>query len=89
MSYLFRSAPLKIVCLNAASFSNPSTLYINLYSETLKNIHTLIDSGSTDCFIDSHFALDNNLKIKNLKTPLCLMLFDSSSTSSGLIYQFT
>jgi hypothetical protein len=89
VSYLFRSAPLEIVRLNATSFSNPSTLYINLYSETLKNIRTLIDSGSTNCFIDSRFAIDNNLKIENLKTPLHLTLFDSSSTSSGLIYQFT
>jgi len=78
-----------LVRLNAVSFHNPSALYVNLYSENLKNIPTLIDSGSTDCLIDSPFGLANNLKIENLKKPLRLTLFDSSTTSSGLFYQFT
>jgi hypothetical protein len=92
VSYPCGTALLEIVCLNAISFSNPTALFINLSSnnlKNLKNIRALVDSGSTDCFIDSRFTLNNNLKIENLVTPLHLTLFDGSSMSSGLIYQFT
>jgi hypothetical protein len=69
MSYPCGTAPLEIVQLNANS------LVIHLHSVTLlsnslKDICTLVDSGSTNCFINSCFALDKNLKTKNLLTPL-------------------
>ena len=69
--------------------SVPSAFYISLNSTNIKNIHTLIDSGSSVSFIDSQFALANHLKISNLKRPLKLTLFDGSSATSGLIYQYT
>jgi hypothetical protein len=82
-------ALLEIVCLNAISFSNPFALYVKLSSNSLKDIHALVNSGSTDCFISSYFVLNNSLKIKNLSFPLCLTLFDGSSMSYGFIYQYT
>ena len=69
--------------------SVPSAFYISLNSTNVKNIRTLIDSGSSVSFIDSRFALANHLKISNLKRPLKLTLFDGSSATSGLIYQYT
>jgi len=83
------SALLNQVNLNTASFHSPSALFINLHLENLKNIHTLIDSGSTDCFINSQFAINNNLPLVNLKNPLWLTLFDGSVTTQGLIIQST
>lgn len=83
------SAPLERTHLNAASFRSPSALFIDIHTETTKNIRTLIDSGLSDCFIDSCFAISNNFKLENLATPLRLHLFDGSTTSSGLIVQFT
>ena len=68
---------------------NSSALQILLKSPNTKNILTLIDSGSSVSFLDSRFALQNNLKLSNLKMPLRLMLFDSTPASSGLIYQYT
>ena len=79
----------KEVTLNAVSFSAPSALFINLKTETLQNIHTLIDSGASNCFIGSSFALDSHLQLSNLKTPLWLSLFDSSIATQGLISQST
>ena len=57
--------------------------------ETLKNITTLLDSGSTDCFIDSRFAINNQLPLENLEKPLRLSLFNGSTASQGLILQST
>ena len=66
-----------------------NALYISLKSQNTKNINTLIDSGSSVSFLDSRFALQNNLQLSNLKTPLKLTLFDGSQASNGLIYQYT
>jgi hypothetical protein len=89
VSYRHGTAPLETVRLNAVSFSNPTALYVNISSNTIKNIRVLIDSGSSDCFIDSRFALEHKLLIHDLTTPLQLTLFDGSATTSGLIRQFT
>ncbi len=83
------SAPFKEVKLNAASFTLPSVLYLKLNTETLKNIPTLLDSSSTNCFIDSRFAINNSLPLQNLEKPLRLSLFDGSTASQGLIIQST
>ena len=80
---------LERVHLNAASLHSPSALYLDLQSENIKNIRTLVDSGSSDCFIDSRFAISNGLPLENLETPLHLSLFDGSSASQGRIIQFT
>ena len=77
------------VTINATSFSSPSALFINLKTKNLQNIRTLIDSGASDCFIDSRFALASRLQLSNLKTPLRLSLFDGSIATQGLISQST
>jgi hypothetical protein len=82
-------APLERVHLNAASFRSPSALFINIETENLQNIRTLIDSGSSDCFLDSHFTLSNNFILKNLSKPLHLLLFDGSTAANGIIIQYT
>ena len=89
MSSLLISANFKDVHLNTASFSASSALFINLKNKNIKNIHTLINSGASDCFINSWFTLDNQLPLSNLKTLLWLPLFDGSTATQGLIVQFT
>src|SRR5258706_1274870 len=81
------SAPLEVVNLNAASFHSPSVLYLKINMEKLENVCTLPHSGSTDCFIDSRFAIDNNLPLQNLEKPLWLSLVNGSTASQGLILQ--
>jgi hypothetical protein len=88
-SSLNASAPFEQVHLNAASFWSPSALFIDIHTENIQNICTLIDSGSSDCFIDSRFTLANNFHLKNLPIPLCLSLFDGSASANRLIIQFT
>jgi len=83
------SALYELVRLNAVSLHSPSALYVNIASANLSDIRTLIDSSSTSSFLNSQFAQRNNLKIKDLKTLLRLMLFDGTTTSSGLITQST
>ena len=39
--------------------------------------------------MDSRFAIDNQLPLENLQTPLRLTLFDGSAASQGLIIQST
>ena len=83
------SALYELVGLNAISLHSPSALYVNMASANLSDIRTLIDSGSTSSFLDSRFAQRNNLKIKDLKTPLRLTPFNGTTTLSGLITQST
>ena len=69
--------------LNASALSNPHALYVFLSSPDLPNsinsVKTLIDSGSTHCFIDSKFAhLHCSPYSINLIT---LRLFNGSSNS--------
>ena len=82
-------ATLETKSSNADSPSDSNAIYVSLKSDNIKNIHTLIDSGSSVSFLDSRFALQHNLKISNLKRPLRLTLFDGSPASSGLLYQYT
>src|SRR5258706_4750404 len=81
------SAPLDVVKLNPASFHSPSVLYLKINMERLENISPRLASGSTDCFINSRFTIDNNLPLQNLEKPLRLSLFDGSTASQGLILQ--
>ena len=57
--------PYKLVRLNAVSLHSPSSLYVNIASATLRDIRTLINSGSTNSFLNSRFAQQNNLKIND------------------------
>ena len=60
------------VHLSAASFSASPALYIDLKTENIKNIRTLIDPSASDCFIDSRFALDSQHPIPSLISRLRL-----------------
>ena len=82
-------ATFEAVFLNATSFFASSALCTTLKTQNVKNIRTLIDSGASDCFIDSRFAIAQNFPLQNLKKPLHLSLFDGSSASHGLISQCT
>ena len=81
-------APLEEVRLNALSLTSHSALFIDLQIQNLKNIRALIDSGASDNFIDSRFAMDNGFDLQNLQNPIRLTLFDGSAASHGLIQQF-
>ena len=82
-------ATLEAEDFNAEYPSGPNAFYVSLKTDKLKNIRTLIDSGSSVSFLDSRFALQHNLNISNLRRPLRLTLFDGSPASSGLLYQYT
>ncbi|KAF9641930.1 hypothetical protein BDM02DRAFT_3066567, partial [Thelephora ganbajun] len=45
------------------------------------NLPTLLDSGSTHCFIDTKFVTKNNITAVSLPNPIRLRLFDGSSSS--------
>ena len=76
------------VLLNASSIlDNERSLLIPLITEfslstnfpkmiSLKFL-ALLDSGSTDCFLDSKYVLDNNIPTIPI-TPINLRLFDGS-----------
>src|SRR5258706_6596366 len=89
MSSSVDSAPFEEVRLNTLSFTSHSALFINLKIQLTKNIRTLIDSGASDNFMDSRFAIDNGLALQNLQNPLRLTLFDGSTASHGIILQST
>jgi hypothetical protein len=80
-------ALLEEVRRNATSFFLSTALLIDIKYKNTKNIHTLIDSGTSENFMDSQFALNNSVPLQNLKEPLCLTLFDGSASSDGLIVQ--
>ncbi len=82
-------ALLEEVRLNTLSFASHSALFINLKLQNTQNIRTLIDSGASDNFMDSHFTIDNSLALQNLQNPLCLTLFNGSTASHGIILQST
>ena len=81
-------APLEEVRLNALSLSSHSALFIDIQIQNIKNICTLINSGASDNFMDSRFAIDNGFALQNLQNPIRLTLFDGSAASHGLIQQF-
>ena len=72
----------EVLRLNASALSSPNSLRVPLsiphYSAP---ISSLIDSGSTHCFIDTSFALAHSLPTSSVP-PLQLQLFDGSSNST-------
>ena len=68
--------------LNASALSSPNSLTLNLSSDSIPNtrIHTLLDSGSTHCFLDTSFVSDYKLRTSDIG-PIPLQLFDGSSNS--------
>jgi len=73
------SAP-KEARLNASALYDPNSLmpHVSLLSLDLPKIHTLVDSGSTHCFVDIKFVHKNKFTTYSV-TPIVLRLFDGSS----------
>ena len=94
MSPLSSPATLKMDIDSATSPSETNAIYVTLKSDKTKNIGTLIDSGSSVCFLDSRFALQNNLKkfrisanrydSPSLTVHLLLVVFCTNTPSSTL-----
>ena len=89
MSTSLDSAFCEDVYFNAVSSLSASTLFIHLQLEKTEKIHTLINSGASESFIDSQFAISQGFPLSNLSCPLHLSLFNSSTASQGLIVQST
>jgi len=70
VSSSFDWALLEEVRLNALSFSAHSALFIEFKLQNTKNIQALVDSGTSDNFMDTHFAIDNGFALQNLQKPL-------------------
>src|SRR5271167_3420880 len=70
------------VHLNTSALSDPNSLRVPLTSVII----ALIDSGSTDCFVDSNFAHTQDLPLTSIP-PIRLRLLDG--TSSAIITQTT
>src|SRR5882724_10826618 len=72
----------KFLILNASALSNPDSLTIPLTSDTLPNttLKSLVDSGSSDSFIDSAFVQTQHLSAYNIP-PIKLHLIDGTSNS--------
>ena len=72
------AVPATTAHLNAAALTSEDSLIIALSSDSAPSFRTLIDSGSTDCFMDSFFARSHKLTRLPIKVPLQLRLFDGS-----------
>lgn len=76
------------VRLNATALISPDSFYIYLHTPAFRNLRSLIDSGSSHCFIDSSFVSRHDIKTNSV-TPIRLKLFDGTSnnyiTESALI----
>ena len=66
-----------------SALSDPNSLHVPLSSSLIPNISdfsTLIDSGSTHCFVDTEFVNFHNLPVYPV-SPIELKLFDGTSNS--------
>ena len=70
------------LCLNTSTLSSLHSLTIQLTSDliTSDTIVTLVDSGSTHCFIDSTFVSKHQLQTISI-TPILLWLFDGTTNT--------
>ena len=70
--------------LSAASVSSSLILSLSAWIPNTNQsipVNTLIDSGSTHCFLDSNFIASNSITTTLLVNPIQLHLFDGSSSS--------
>lgn len=72
----------RVVCLNAAALTDKRMLTISLSASHMHPFRTLVDSGSTDCYLDYVLAARYRLAKKPLAKPLQLHLFDGSLAGS-------
>jgi len=72
----------KTITLNTSALSNPDSLTLSLTSDTLPNtvLKSLVDSGSSDSFIDSVFIQTQHLPAYGIP-PIKLRLIDGTSNS--------
>jgi len=64
--------------LDAATLSTAKALIVDLCLQLMSGIFKgLIDSGSSDCFVNSGFVIKNNLRIQEID-PLFLILIDDT-----------
>src|SRR5271168_3905252 len=72
--------------LNASTLSNPNSLHIPLTSPLISDSETptptLIDSGSSHCFVDTSFTLQHYLPVSSVP-PVYLKLLDGSTSNSS------
>ena len=63
--------------LNTSTLSDPNALIplVSILPYDLENIHTLVDSGSTHCFVDIQFAHQNKFTTHTISL-VTLWLFD-------------
>ena len=77
-------ASTEVVQLNASTLSDPNSLCVPLRSSQISDpsyrLATLVDSGSTHCFIDTFFTKQYDLPTSSVP-PIKLRLFDGTSNS--------
>ena len=74
-------APTEVVCLNASALSDPHSLHVSLTTPAISAFFsTLVDSGSTHCFVDSGFVREHKLPVFSID-PIELKLFDGTCNS--------
>ena len=68
--------------LNTATLSDLNSLQpsVTIIDHAIPSFPTLVDSGSTHCFVDLLFANMNNLSCYPIP-PIVLCLFDSTTTT--------
>ena len=73
------SAP-KEARLNVSALYDPNSLmpHVLLLSYDLPELHALVDSSSTHCFVDTKYALGHTLSTYSV-SPIVLWLFDGTS----------
>ena len=78
-------APLEYCHLNVSALSDPNSFHIPLtsplVSDSETSIPTLIDSGSSHCFVDTSFTSQYNLPVSSIP-PIRLKLLDGSTSDS-------
>ena len=70
----------KFIRLNASALSDPDSLFISLAIPNSLSMRTLIDSGSSHCFLDSSFVSKHKITTTTI-SPIGLRLFDGTCNS--------
>jgi hypothetical protein len=75
------SSASRILKLNALAFSDSNSLYLSLSTSVIPGkFRALVDSGSSDCFVDTHFVHQKSLPVVPID-PIPLTLFDGTINS--------
>ena len=71
----------QFVRLNASALSDPDSLYVDLTIPSFSlSLRTLLDSGSSHCFMDKQFIANHNIPTI-MVPPIGLHLFDGTCNS--------